>query len=79
MNEYRASVASTGEPSHLGPFTFQRRIFTDSDGHQVAAWMCATSRHGRTNRKARTRAHALSYWLTGRMSPGRLIPRRWHG
>lgn len=65
MTEYRASVASAGEPSRFGPFTFQRRVFTDSTGRQVTAWGCMTSRRGRVNRKARTRLHALVYWLLG--------------
>ena len=63
MTEYRASAENSGDPQRFGPLTFQRRVFTDSDGHQVTAWCCMSTRHGVTNRRARTRTRALLYWL----------------
>ena len=67
MAQYIAAVAGTGRRSKIGPFLFEERCFTDSDGHQVIAWGCMTSRGGRTCRRARTRAHALGYWLSYRL------------
>jgi len=61
--EYRASVEHHGPVSAFGPFRFQRVTFTDSLGGQVTVWSGGTDRHWGSHRKARTRAHALMYWL----------------
>jgi hypothetical protein len=71
MTDYIVRVASTGRRSTLGPFQFEEQCFTDSAGHQVTAWGCHTSQCGRTNSRAKTRAHALAYWLAFRIQLSR--------
>ena len=74
MAEYIATTAGTGRVSKIGPFLFEERCFTDSDGHQVIAWGCMTKGGGRTDRRARTRSRALRYWVSYRLARAR---RRW--
>ena len=67
VNSYTASVGSTGRRTKVGPFLFEERCFTDSDGHQAIAWGCMTRSGGCTNRRAGTKRRALRYWLSYRL------------